>query len=158
MAFIGMATLLVFSDALFVLVIAFILYGLEYGMAEGTQRALVADFAPPDIKATVLGAYHTSVGVVKLASGLVAGFLWVAVAPTATFAFGAVTATFAAGAPSLRSPKARTQASGPGVVQPRRPLRRADRARPCGRRSWWSPETVVRHLSRLCGRPPRWRG
>src|SRR5881296_2130672 len=36
-AFIGMATLLVFSNALFVLVIAFILYGLEYGMAEGTN-------------------------------------------------------------------------------------------------------------------------
>jgi len=107
-AFIGMATLLVFSNALFVLVIAFILYGLEYGMAEGTQRALVADFAPPDIKATVLGAYHTSVGVVKLASGLVAGFLWVAVAPTATFAFGAVTATFAAVALSMWSPTART--------------------------------------------------
>jgi len=107
-AFIGMASLLVFSDALFVLVIAFILYGLEYGMAEGTQRALVADFAPPDIKATVLGAYHTSVGVVKLASGLVAGFLWVAVAPTATFAFGAVTATAAAVALSMWSPTART--------------------------------------------------
>ena len=107
-AFIGMASLLVFSDALFVLVIAFILYGLEYGMAEGTQRALVADFAPPDIKATVLGAYHTSVGVVKLASGLVAGFLWVAVAPTATFAFGAVTATVAAVALSMWSPTART--------------------------------------------------
>jgi MFS family permease len=107
-AFIGMATLLVFSNALFVLVIAFILYGLEYGMAEGTQRALVADFAPPDIKATVLGAYHTSVGTVKLASGLVAGFLWVAFAPTATFAFGAITATFAAVALSLWSPAATT--------------------------------------------------
>src|SRR5438445_4512419 len=108
LAFIGMATLLVFSNALFVLVIAFLLYGLEYGMAEGTQRALVADFAPSEIKATVLGAYHTSVGTVKLASGLVAGFLWVAVAPTATFAFGAVTATFAALALSLWNSGART--------------------------------------------------
>src|SRR6059058_3031773 len=107
-AFIAMTTLLVFSDALAVLVVAFILYGLEYGMAEGTQRALVADFAPSDIKATVLGAYHTSVGTVKLASGLVAGFLWVAVAPTATFAFGAVTATFAAIALSLWNPGAKS--------------------------------------------------
>ena len=88
--------------------VAFILYGLEYGMAEGTQRALVADFAPPDIKATVLGAYHTSVGLVKLASGLVAGFLWVAVAPSATFAFGALTATFAAVALSMWSPTTRS--------------------------------------------------
>src|SRR5207247_5145760 len=36
-AFIAMTTLLVFSNALAVLVVAFILYGLEYGMAEGTQ-------------------------------------------------------------------------------------------------------------------------
>src|SRR5205807_7217108 len=107
-AFIAMATLLVFSDLLAILVLAFVLYGLSYGMAEGTQRALVADFAPPNIKATVLGAYHTCVGVVKLASGLVAGFLWVAVAPSATFAFGAVTATFAAVALSMWSPTART--------------------------------------------------
>ena len=103
-----MTTLLVFSNALAVLVVAFILYGLEYGMAEGTQRALVADFAPSKIKATVLGAYHTSVGTVKLASGLVAGFLWVTVAPTATFAFGAVTATFAAIALSLWNPGAKS--------------------------------------------------
>src|SRR5438876_3886425 len=107
-AFIAMTTLLVLSDALAVLVVAFILYGLEYGMAEGTQRALVADFAPSDIKATVLGAYHTSVGTVKLASGLVAGFLWVAVAPTATFSFGAVTATFAGVALSLWNPGAKS--------------------------------------------------
>jgi MFS family permease len=108
LAFIAMTTLLVFSNALAVLVVAFILYGLEYGMAEGTQRALVADFAPPDIKATVLGAYHTSVGAVKLASGLVAGFLFYYVAPTATFAFGAVTATFAAIALSLWRPAPRS--------------------------------------------------
>ena len=102
-AFIAMATLLVFSNLLPVLVLAFVLYGLSYGMAEGTQRALVADFAPPNIKATVLGAYHTCVGAVKLASGVVAGFLWIAVAPTptfpvgaATFAFGAMAATVAA--------------------------------------------------------------
>src|SRR3989442_3438890 len=96
MAFIGMATLLVFSDALFVLVIAFILYGLEYGMAEGTQRALVADFAPPNIKATVLGAYHTCVGAVKLASGVVAGLLWIPFAPTPTFPVRAATFAFRA--------------------------------------------------------------
>jgi len=76
--------------------VADILYGLAYGMAEGTQRALVADFAPKETKATVIGAYHTCVGLVKLASGIVAGFLWVAVAPQATFAFGAVGATVAA--------------------------------------------------------------
>ncbi|HYU07095.1 MAG TPA: MFS transporter [Thermoplasmata archaeon] len=102
--FVGMAVLLAVSTALIVLIVGFVLYGLAYGMAEGTQRALVADFAPPEIKATVLGAYHTSVGVVKLASGLVAGFLWVAVSPSATFAFGAVLASASAVALSLWHP------------------------------------------------------
>lgn len=96
LAFVAMSTLLVVSQALLALIVAFILYGLSYGMAEGTQRALVADYAPPEIKATVLGAYHTTVGVVKLASGLVAGFLWVTFKPEATFAFGALAAAFAA--------------------------------------------------------------
>ena len=102
--FVAMAVLLAVSTALIVLIVGFVLYGLAYGMAEGTQRALVADFAPPEIKATVLGAYHTSVGVVKLASGLVAGFLWVAVSPSATFAFGAVLASISAVALSLWHP------------------------------------------------------
>src|SRR5213594_3499064 len=114
-AFIAMATLLVFSDLLATLVLAFVLYGLSYGMAEGTQRALVADFAPPSIKATVLGAYHTCVGAVKLASGVVAGLLWIAFAPTptfpvgaATFAFGAMAATVAAIGLSLWKAPARS--------------------------------------------------
>jgi MFS family permease len=96
--FAGMGILLVTSAGFATLVLAFILYGLSYGMAEGTQRAFVADLAPPEVKATVLGAFHASVGGVKLASGLVAGFLWIAVAPEATFAFGASGALVAAGA------------------------------------------------------------
>ncbi len=106
-AFIAMAILLALSSDIWILVLGFILYGLSYGMAEGTQRALVADFAPAETKATVLGAYHTSVGVVKLASGLVAGFLFT-IEPTATFAFGAVVGTVAAVALALWRPPARS--------------------------------------------------
>ena len=76
-------------------------------MAEGTQRALVADYAPANLKATVLGAYHTCVGVVKLASGLVAGLLFT-IDPRATFAFGAIAAAFAAVALSLWKPVPRS--------------------------------------------------
>src|SRR3989454_3205656 len=95
-AFVVMAVLLAATPHILALVLGFILYGLSYGMAEGTQRALVADLAPKESKATVLGAYHTSVGFVKLASGIVAGLLWVVVAPAATFWFGAVVAAMAA--------------------------------------------------------------
>jgi len=106
-AFVAMAALLALSADLKVLVLGFILYGLSYGMAEGTQRALVADFAPPETKATVLGAYHTSVGAVKLGSGLVAGFLFT-IQPQATFLFGAVVAAGATVALFLWRPPARS--------------------------------------------------
>jgi len=95
-SFAGMAVLLAAFPSLPALVLGFILYGLSYGFAEGTQRALVADMAPADVKATILGAYHTSTGLVKLASGLVAGFLWVAFSPAATFWFGFAVASLAA--------------------------------------------------------------
>ena len=94
--FAGMAALVASGASLPILVAAFALYGLSYGMVQGTERALVADLAPADVKATVLGAYHTSVGVVKLGSGLIAGFLWTAIVPEATFLFGAVVAVLAA--------------------------------------------------------------
>jgi MFS family permease len=106
-AFIAMAILLALSSNIWILVLGFILYGLSYGMAEGTQRALVADFAPAEAKATVLGAYHTSVGVVKLASGLVAGFLFT-IDPSFTFGFGAVVGTVAAIGLALWRPPARS--------------------------------------------------
>lgn len=106
-AFVAMAILLALSSNIWILVLGFVLYGLSYGMAEGTQRALVADFAPPEIKGTVIGAYHTSVGVVKLASGVVAGFLFT-IQPTFTFAFGAVVGTVATVGLALWKPPARS--------------------------------------------------
>jgi len=98
LAFAAMAGLLVVAANLLALAIAFIFYGISFGLTQGTERALVADLAPPEIKATVLGAYHTSIGGVKIASGVIAGFLWVAIAPEATFLFGFILALVAAAA------------------------------------------------------------
>ena len=106
------------APTLAVLAVGFVLYGLSYGMAEGTQRALVADLAPAESKATVLGAYHTSVGFVKLASGIVAGGLWFFIAPSATFVFGAITASVAAVMLLLWRPPATSSASGQGPARP----------------------------------------
>jgi MFS family permease len=99
-SFAGMALLLANAPvgaSLALFVPAFALYGLSYGLAHGTQRALVADLAPKERKATILGAYHTSVGLVKIASGVVAGSLWTALLPegSGTFWFAFVVATLA---------------------------------------------------------------
>src|SRR3990172_2477362 len=55
--FAGMAALLALGPSLpslAVLVPAFALYGLSYGMTQGTERAPVADLPPPPINATLL--------------------------------------------------------------------------------------------------------
>jgi MFS family permease len=70
------------------LVIFFILYGLIYAFVEGTERAFVCDMAPEHIRGTALGTLHTSVGVVALPAGIIAGLLWEQVDAWAAFVYG----------------------------------------------------------------------
>lgn len=74
-----------------------ILYGFHTALTDATARALVSDFAPGEIRATALGAYHTAIGVADLPAGLLASILWDL---RAIFAIGAVLATIA---PLLRT-------------------------------------------------------
>ncbi|MDA8403245.1 MAG: hypothetical protein M0Z56_03475, partial [Desulfobacteraceae bacterium] len=48
---------------------------------------------PPDFKATAFGMYATAVGVATLPASFIGGILWDRVSPSATFYFGAITAT-----------------------------------------------------------------
>lgn len=74
----------------------FAVYGLYMALTEGVARAFVADLAPPDRRATFLGVYHTSIGLMAVASSVLAGILWQAVAPGAPFLLGASTAFLSA--------------------------------------------------------------
>jgi MFS family permease len=47
---------------------------------------------PSNLRGTALGAFHTSVGLVMLPGGIIAGYLWDNVGHWATFAYGFVTA------------------------------------------------------------------
>ena len=53
--------------------------------------------APPAIKATALGTFHTAVGIVALPGGYIAGLLWDIYGPAYTFLFGAIVGMFALG-------------------------------------------------------------
>ncbi|HEC57378.1 MAG TPA: MFS transporter [Candidatus Syntrophoarchaeum butanivorans] len=70
------------------LLLIFILYGVCYAMIDGMQRAFVVDLAPEELKATALGAFHTSIGLSALPGGLIAGLLWDRISPEATFVYG----------------------------------------------------------------------
>jgi MFS family permease len=71
-------------------------YGIYYGIAEGVARALVADLVPSEKRGTAYGLYHGVVGIALLPASLIAGGLWQAVSPSATFFFGAGLAFIAA--------------------------------------------------------------
>lgn len=84
-----------FCNSLWLFVILFALYGVVFAAVDGTEKALVSDLAPIDLKATALGTYHTVTGLAALPSSLIAGFLWQQVSPSATFIFGSITAIIA---------------------------------------------------------------
>ena len=75
-----------------ILGLGFGLFGVYKGSSEGVFKAFVTDFAPKNLRGTALGTFHTSVGVVMLPGGIIAGLLWDKVAPWATFAYGVVMA------------------------------------------------------------------
>ncbi len=70
----------------------FALYGLQRALTDGVAKALVADLAPPDAKATVLGLHDMLVGVGVLSASAIAGALWDAEGPAIALGFGAVCA------------------------------------------------------------------
>jgi MFS family permease len=65
------------------------LWGLYLGLSQGLLSALVADTAPSDLRGTAFGLFNLVTGGALLAASLLAGWLWHAFGPQATFAAGA---------------------------------------------------------------------
>jgi len=72
-------------------------YGLYYGVAYGTARALIADIVPVELRGTAYGAYATVVGLMAFPASLLAGVLWDAFGPSAPFFLGGSLALIASG-------------------------------------------------------------
>jgi MFS family permease len=54
----------------------FAVYGVYYGLAYGTTRAIVADLVPAELRGTAFGTYNAVVGVLAFPASLIAGVLW----------------------------------------------------------------------------------
>jgi MFS family permease len=76
------------SATLSALVAWFLLYGLYFGFAEGTEKALVADLAPPDRRGFAFGIYNAVQGLGSLAASVVFGLVWKWYGPAAAFGVG----------------------------------------------------------------------
>ncbi len=63
-------------------------YGLYMGFTEGVEKALIADIAPGNLRATTIGLHAALVGIGLLPASLFAGLLWKFLGPAAPFYFG----------------------------------------------------------------------
>ena len=64
-------------------------WGLHMGATQGLLSAIVADAVPADLRGTAFGLYSLITGAAMLAASIIAGSLWTAVGPAATFTAGA---------------------------------------------------------------------
>ena len=85
---IGREKVIILGYLLFI--VLFALYGITYAAVDGNQRAFVSDLSSQQLKATALGTFHTTIGLMALPASLIAGFLWQNIAPEITFIYGSI--------------------------------------------------------------------
>jgi MFS family permease len=79
----------------------YVAYGLYYGMAYGTAKAMLSDLVPMELRGTAFGTYNAVLGIIDFPASLIAGLLWsgagswAGFGPSAPFFFGATLATIA---------------------------------------------------------------
>jgi len=74
----------------------FAAYGLYIALTEGVQKALMADLAPVELRATLIGLHATFVGIGLFPASFLAGVLWDAFGAPAPFYFGGAMGLLAA--------------------------------------------------------------
>jgi MFS family permease len=82
--------------------VLYAIYGVYYGLAYGTTKAMVADIVPEELRGTAYGTYNAVLGILDFPASLIAGLLWHGVGaweglgPSAPFFFGGALALAAA--------------------------------------------------------------
>jgi MFS family permease len=84
------------SDSPALLVAWFLTYGVYFGLAEGTEKALVADLAPAIARGTAFGFYNAALGVGALLASVIFGVLYDRLGYAVAFGTGAALAAVAA--------------------------------------------------------------
>ncbi len=74
----------------FILWLLFPMYGLYMAMSEGISKAYISNLVPSESRATAIGLFYTSTGIVTFFSSFIAGLLWNYIGVSAPFYFGAV--------------------------------------------------------------------
>ena len=67
----------------------FVFYGLYQGIFRAVGKALASDFVPDRLRASAIGWYSATIGLLQLTASIVAGLLWDKVGHAAVFVYGA---------------------------------------------------------------------
>jgi len=87
--------ILAFGGGVTVVLVGVVFWGLHMALTQGLLAALVADTAPADLRGSAFGIFYFTGGIAMLVASVVAGALWDAVGPAATFLAGAGFTAFA---------------------------------------------------------------
>ncbi len=73
----------------------FAIYGLVFGLSEGTEKALVSDLVPSNRRGAAFGWYHAAIGVAALPASVLFGVLWDQLGAPIAFGVGSALALMA---------------------------------------------------------------
>jgi MFS family permease len=76
--------------------ILFLIYGIYFGLAEGAEKALVADLVRPEQRGTAYGLYNLAFGITVFPASLLMGMIWDWKGPEVAFLVSAVLGATAA--------------------------------------------------------------
>jgi MFS family permease len=88
----------------------FAFYGLYQGIFRAAGKTMAASLVPEELRASGVGWYNTTVGLLQLVASVVAGVLWDRVGHTAVFYYGAIFAAVGSVALVLLIPRTRVPA------------------------------------------------
>jgi len=83
----------------------FAIYGVYFGLTEGTEKALVADLVPAHRRGTAFGWFNLTIGIAALPASILFGLVWDRAGAPAAFVMGAVLALLAASGMALVGPR-----------------------------------------------------
>jgi len=76
--------------------VLFLVYGIYFGLAEGAEKALVADLVRPEQRGTAYGLYNLAFGITVFPASLLMGTIWDWKGPTIAFLLSAIMGATAA--------------------------------------------------------------
>jgi MFS family permease len=76
--------------------VLFLIYGIYFGLAEGAEKALVADLVRPEQRGTAYGLYNLAFGITVFPASLLMGMIWDWKGPATAFLISALMGATAA--------------------------------------------------------------